>query len=82
MCFMMRSTKFLRVERSEIKRPIVGIVGEIYVRCNRFSNNDVIRKVEELGGQVWFAPLTEWISYINFFSKRRDSVRKVSMSDV
>jgi len=74
--------KFLHVERSEIKRPIVGIVGEIYVRCNRFSNNDVIRKVEELGGQVWFAPVTEWISYINFFSKRRDSVRKVRVSDV
>ena len=74
--------QFLRIERNEIQKPIVGVVGEIYVRCNRFSNNDVIRKVEELGGQVWFAPLTEWISYINYFSKRRDSVRTVTMSDV
>ena len=74
--------QFLHIERNETKKPIVGIVGEIYVRCNRFSNNDVIRKVEELGGQVWFAPVTEWISYINYFSKRRHSVRKISMSDV
>ncbi|MBP1734085.1 MAG: CoA-substrate-specific enzyme activase, partial [Deltaproteobacteria bacterium] len=74
--------KFLHIERNEIKKPIVGIVGEIYVRCNRFSNNNVIKKVEELGGQAWFAPMTEWISYINYFSKRRDSVRTVSMSDV
>jgi predicted CoA-substrate-specific enzyme activase len=74
--------QFLRIERNEIRKPIVGIVGELYVRCNRFSNNDVIRKVEELGGQVWFAPVTEWISYINYFSKRRHSVRKISMSDV
>jgi len=74
--------QFLRIGRNETRKPIVGVVGEIYVRCNRFSNNDVIRKVEELGGQVWFAPVTEWISYINYFSKRRDSVRKVSMSDV
>jgi predicted nucleotide-binding protein (sugar kinase/HSP70/actin superfamily) len=74
--------EFLRIERNETQKPIVGVVGEIYVRCNRFSNNDVIRKVEELGGQVWFAPMTEWISYINYFSKRRDSVRTVSMSDV
>jgi predicted CoA-substrate-specific enzyme activase len=74
--------KFLHIERNEIQKPIVGIVGEIYVRCNRFSNNNVIRKVEELGGQAWFAPVTEWISYINYFSKRRDSVRKVSMSEV
>jgi len=74
--------KFLHIERNDARKPIVGVVGEIYVRCNRFSNNDVIRKVEELGGQVWFAPVTEWISYINFFSKRRHSVRKISMSDV
>jgi predicted nucleotide-binding protein (sugar kinase/HSP70/actin superfamily) len=74
--------KFLHIERNDARKPIIGVVGEIYVRCNRFSNNDVIRKVEELGGQVWFAPVTEWISYINFFSKRRHSVRKISMSDV
>jgi predicted nucleotide-binding protein (sugar kinase/HSP70/actin superfamily) len=74
--------KFLRIEKNELQKPVIGVVGEIYVRCNRFSNNNVIKKVEELGGQVWFAPMTEWISYINYFSKRRDSVRTVSMSDV
>jgi predicted nucleotide-binding protein (sugar kinase/HSP70/actin superfamily) len=74
--------KFISIERRETRKPIVGIVGEIYVRSNRFSNNDVIRKVEELGGQVWLAPFAEWIAYINLISKRRESVRKISISDV
>ncbi|OQB76532.1 MAG: R-phenyllactate dehydratase activator [Deltaproteobacteria bacterium ADurb.Bin135] len=74
--------RFLQIKRNEIPRPIVGVVGEVYVRCNRFSNNDVIKKVEELGGQAWFAPLTEWISYINFSNKRRKSVRKRSITHV
>jgi predicted nucleotide-binding protein (sugar kinase/HSP70/actin superfamily) len=74
--------KFIRIERRETRKPIVGIVGEIYVRSNRFSNNDVIGKVEELGGQVWLAPFSEWIAYVNFISKHRESVRKISMSDM
>jgi len=73
---------FLSIKRNETKKPIVGMVGEVYVRCNRFSNNEVIRKVEELGGQVWFAPLTEWISYLNYINKRRECVKKINISEV
>ncbi|MCX8118399.1 MAG: acyl-CoA dehydratase activase [Desulfobacterota bacterium] len=62
-------------------KPLIGIVGEIYVRLNRFSNEDVIRKIEQFGGEAWIAPMTEWILYVNTISKRR-SLRKKSFSNL
>ncbi|MCD8349121.1 MAG: hypothetical protein LUC93_00730 [Planctomycetaceae bacterium] len=47
-------------------RPLVGVVGEIYVRCDPFLNNDVCRRIEELGGEAWLAPISEWIFYTNY----------------
>ena len=73
--------RFLKIDREDTKKPIVGIVGEIYIRSNKFSNNDVVRRVEELGGQVWLAPITEWISYVNYVSRRRESVAHVGLSN-
>jgi predicted CoA-substrate-specific enzyme activase len=51
-------------------KPKIGIVGEIYVRSNRFSNEHIVRKIEALGGEAWLAPLVEWIHYINVLSRR------------
>jgi predicted CoA-substrate-specific enzyme activase len=48
-----------------VRRPIIGYVGEFYVRANAFSNQDIIRKIEALGGEVWAAPLLEWFLYRN-----------------
>lgn len=45
----------------EQDRPIIGLVGEIYVRFNPYSNQDVIRRVEELGGEVILASMMEWL---------------------
>lgn len=56
-------------------KPVVGIVGEIYTRANRFANENTIREIESLGGEVWMAPVTEWISYITHLAKQ-DSFRK------
>lgn len=52
-----------KVERREEKRPLVGIVGEIYVRSDPYINNNLIRRIEELGGEAWLAPFSEWIFY-------------------
>ncbi|HIC91407.1 MAG TPA: CoA activase [Syntrophaceae bacterium] len=52
-------------------KPIVGIVGEIYIRCNKFANEDVIGHIEGLGGEVWLPPFSEWILYTNFMAKRK-----------
>jgi predicted CoA-substrate-specific enzyme activase len=62
-------------------KPLIGIVGEIYVRLNRFSNEDVIRKIEQFGGEAWVAPMTEWILYVNTVSKKK-SLRKKSFSNL
>ncbi|MGD2175410.1 MAG: hypothetical protein PVJ27_08410, partial [Candidatus Brocadiaceae bacterium] len=45
-------------------RPVIGVVGEIYVRSNEFANNFLVRKLEGLGAQVMLPTLQEWINYI------------------
>lgn len=54
----------VEIDRS-VQKPIIGYVGEFYVRASAFSNQDVIRKIEALGGEVWAAPLLEWFLYRN-----------------
>ncbi len=51
------------------KRPLVGVVGEIYVRLNLFLNNDVCRRIEALGGEAAMAPISEWILYTNHLQR-------------
>ncbi len=46
-------------------RPLIGIVGEIFCRLNHFSNDDVVRKVEEAGGECWLSDVSEWLWYTN-----------------
>ena len=58
------------------RRPIVGVVGEIYIRSNRFANEDLVRSIEDLGGEVWLPPVSEWPMYTNFTARRRSLERK------
>ncbi len=62
---------FLSVPKTGAQKPVVGIVGEIYIRSNRFGNNDLVRKVEEFGGEAWLAPITEWVTYVNYMGKKK-----------
>jgi len=57
-------------------KPKIGVVGEIYVRSNRFSNENIVSKIEALGGEVWLAPIVEWIHYINAMARRRSLKRR------
>jgi len=66
---------FAVIPRNKEKRPLIGIIGEIFVRHNRFANEDIVRHVEELGGEVWLAPLEEWVYYINQMAVRKSIVR-------
>jgi predicted nucleotide-binding protein (sugar kinase/HSP70/actin superfamily) len=47
-------------------RPLIGVVGEIYCRLNTFSNDDVIRRIERLGGECWLSDISEWVWYTNW----------------
>lgn len=58
----------IKTDRSQ-EKPIIGIVGEIFLRWNRFSNEEVIRRVEDLGGEARVAPMAEWIFYTNYCQK-------------
>jgi predicted CoA-substrate-specific enzyme activase len=57
------------------RRPLIGLVGEFYVRANAFSNQDLVRKIENLGGEVWAAPVYEWFLYRNFRRSMRAAQR-------
>jgi predicted nucleotide-binding protein (sugar kinase/HSP70/actin superfamily) len=50
-------------------RPRIGIVGEIFVRQNQFTNNFIIRKIEQLGGEAFLPPFEEWVNYIAWSRK-------------
>ncbi|MGB2795682.1 MAG: hypothetical protein WBD44_00195, partial [Phycisphaerae bacterium] len=45
-------------------RPRIGLVGEVFVRCNQFTNNFMVRKIESLGGEAVLPPFEEWVNYI------------------
>lgn len=38
------------------RKPAVGIVGDIYTRQNPFANNQLFRRLEELGCEIWPSP--------------------------
>lgn len=54
---------FLAIPTTDRQKPLVGIVGEIYVRNNSFTNQEVVRRIERAGGEAWLAPISEWILY-------------------
>jgi predicted CoA-substrate-specific enzyme activase len=67
---------FEALPRRNERRPLIGIVGEIFVRSHRFSNEDLILKVEALGGEAWLAPVEEWIYYVNDMAVKKAVINK------
>ncbi len=63
------------------EKPLIGIVGEIFVRSNRFSNEDLVRNIESHGGEAWLSPVDEWIYYINHMSLKK-ALRKWDRSGI
>ncbi|MCF7957146.1 MAG: acyl-CoA dehydratase activase [Phycisphaerae bacterium] len=55
-------------------RPIVTVVGEMYVRSHRIANNNVILQLEQLGAEVALAGFDEWLYYTNL-TRRQMSLR-------
>jgi len=46
------------------RKPLVGINGEIFLRSNRFSNQDLVRECEKAGLEVVVSSIGEWMKYI------------------
>ena len=62
-------------------KPLIGVVGEIFCRLNEFSNNELVRRLEVAGAEVWMNDFSEWIWYTNADQHRRLQIfgRRFSM---
>jgi len=47
-------------------KPLIGIVGEIYLRTHVHANQDLIRLLERHGAEVVNASLAEWVNYVSY----------------
>ena len=56
---------FGRIKIRRTDKPIVTVVGEIYVRHNPYSNRFIIEELEKLGLKVELASMREWFMYTN-----------------
>jgi predicted nucleotide-binding protein (sugar kinase/HSP70/actin superfamily) len=59
------------VDRSEL-RPVVAMLGEIYVMLNSHSNQDLILQLEEAGAEVVTGTLSEWLHFADETKIDRD----------
>ena len=50
--------------------PTVLVVGEIFVRCDPFSNDYVVDRLEERGIRARLAPVSEWIEFSDRVARR------------
>ncbi len=64
----------IEVDRS-VRRPVVSVIGEIFMRDNAPCNGNLSNKLEELGVEVVVAPFSEWVSY-STHRFTRDSIWK------
>ncbi len=68
--------EFENIPLQKEEKPLIGIVGEIFVRSNRFSNEDLARKIETLGAEAYLTPVDEWISYVSLMGIRKVLINK------
>ncbi len=61
--------RFGQIETSQQDKPRIGVVGEIYVRCHDFANNNVVRQLESIGAEAALASFSEWMYYTNVTRK-------------
>ncbi|HIJ19900.1 MAG TPA: CoA activase [Deltaproteobacteria bacterium] len=48
------------------QKPLIGVVGEIYLRTHVKANQDVIRVLEKYGAEVMNASIAEWVNYTSY----------------
>ena len=72
--------KIAAIETAGSRKPLVGIVGEIYVRNNVYANEDVIGAVETFGGEAWMLPITDWIIYTSSLENYKEEFPSTILS--
>jgi predicted nucleotide-binding protein (sugar kinase/HSP70/actin superfamily) len=55
----------IKVDKS-YRKPVVAIIGEIFMRGNAGCNGNVANRLEDLGVEVTIGPFAEWINYSTY----------------
>ncbi len=77
---------FENIPLKKMTKPLIGIVGEIFVRNHTYSNNNIIKGVEAMGGEVEFPTFAEWPFHttatrkIDILTKQNDLYYKILKS--
>ena len=78
----------LIIDHNIPQKPLVGIVGEIYLRTHVRSNQDLIRILEKHGAEVVNASIIEWVNFISYrdymeeCSQLRLSLKQFKFQDI
>jgi len=54
------------IDPKKPQKPMIGIVGEIYLRSHEQANQNLIRQLENYGAEVVNASLSEWVNYTSY----------------
>lgn len=63
------------IDPSVPQKPLIGIVGEIYLRTHVHANQDVIRMLERYGAEVVNASIAEWVNYTTYDKLREAKIK-------
>ncbi len=55
----------VKIDKS-LRKPVVAILGEIYMRDNAGCNGNIANRLEDLGLEVLIGPFSEWITYSTY----------------
>ncbi len=67
---------FENINVKDIIKPIVGVVGEIYIRQDPYGNDNLNELIESSGCEVWISPISEWIWYTDFMARWRAGISR------
>ncbi|MBN1901723.1 CoA activase, partial [Candidatus Sumerlaeota bacterium] len=57
-------------------KPLIGVVGEIYIRSNPPGNDFLVKTLESMGAEVAMPPISEWLNYVTLVRKWRNLHQK------
>lgn len=60
---------FDKIQLYDIKKPRIGLTGEIFVKFNPFSNNHIVNMIEKEGGEAVVPDLIDFFLYSIYNSK-------------
>jgi len=55
----------IKVDKS-VRKPVVAVIGEIFMRDNAGCNGNIANRLEDLGVEVVIGPFSEWIYYSTY----------------